>query len=107
MGVTKDPRKEKIRELKQVIELASADLKAAQILLRTISEEKPETAEDKADQTNRVKEQLKLISQKAAILSGLGEELVQTRMNKHNSSSFSWTPSPPNRRMRRAAARNR
>lgn len=107
MGVTKDPRREKIKELKQVIELASADLKACQQVLKAINDEKPEEAEAIAEKQGRFKEQVKLMTQKAAILSGLGEELESTKRNKNSSSSFSWTPSPPNRSMRRRAARNR
>ena len=105
MGVTKDFRKEKIKELKLTIELASADLKASHDVLKEIKEEKVNTAEEKAEHLNRQKEQIKLISQKSAVLSALGEELQNTRMNKYTSSYFEWIPSPPKRRTRRLMAR--
>lgn len=97
MGTTKDPRKEKIRELKGVIKEAQGDLdefKKNNIILESMTEE---TKKEKRSE----------ISKKIAILQGLEEELKKTRMNKNSSSFFSFTSTPGMNRRQRKLMRRR
>lgn len=50
------------------------------------------------DQSIKPEDKAKLLQ----VLEGLQEELRNTIMNKNSSSYFSFTPSPPNRKQRRA-----
>jgi chromosome segregation ATPase len=108
MGVTKDQRKEKIKELKSTIKLAQEELKAFASLYQKLRKEVPdakENPEEHAKQMTHLKSQMELLQQKSSILEALAEELKLTKMNKNSSRMFEWHPSPPNRRMRRAMAR--
>jgi hypothetical protein len=107
MGVMKDPRREKINELKATIVLAELDLRAYSKEFRDKVQEKADTEEEKEARKTLIQEMSKVLSQKSAVLDGLSEELKLTRMNKRSSKNFEWHPSPPNRRMRRAMAKQR
>lgn len=106
MGVTKDKRKEKIKELKTNIKLLEIETlayrKAFQDFLKT---EVPE--EEEAKKQEEKAKRIEVLTQKVSILEALVEELKTTRMNKNSSRFFEWNPSPPNRRARRLMARMR
>jgi hypothetical protein len=101
MGVMKNPRREKINELKLTIKLAEADLSAFSKEFRDFVKEEVDGEEAKEQRKADIQEKAKMLSQKRAVLEGLIEELKLTRMNKNSSKFFEWIPSPPNRRMRR------
>lgn len=110
MGVTKDPRRMKINELKGNIPLAQADLKETNKIIRLIKKQGakfnkrgfPELA---ARLITVTKEWQNKIAVKRSVLEALGEELKLTRMNKRSSKFFSWTPSPTNRKARKQIAK--
>lgn len=91
----KDTRKEKIRNLKNQITLEKSALTEilaeAPILTDTTEQTKEKIAKRKTE-----------IATKRAIISNLEEELNLVRMNRLSSSFFEFTPTPPNRRQRRA-----
>lgn len=108
MGVTKDFRKEKMRELKATIKLAQADLKAYNSVYKESREATPNIEEkpvEHAAHMELLKEQATILGQKSSVLEALVEELQNTKLNKRSSKFFEWMPSPPNRRMRRAMRR--
>lgn len=105
MGVTKDPRKEKITELKQSIKDATAELEQAREAFKAVNNENPQTDEERTDYNLRRANKLKELTDLSTVLHALGEELTITRMNKNMSTSFDWQPSPMNRRARRAMRR--
>lgn len=93
-------RKAKIRELKDVIKLATEEYIAYTKKFR--EEEKV------GDMTPEAKEEYqRAIGTRGAVLEGLREELKSTRMNKTGSKFFEFQPSAPNRRTRRAFAKLR
>lgn len=97
MGVTKDPRREKINELKLA-------LKGATELFKKAAEE----LQDLKNKTVTEEEKKKILNdmiESRTVCEALTEELEATRRNKLGSSFFEFIPSPPNRKMRRAAFR--
>lgn len=84
-------RKAKIAELKQKIEEGNQLVKKVIDLWKA-----KETTEEKKKEYRRDMNEL------FSVIQGLQEELKLTKMNKYHSSAFKWTPSPPNRRYRKA-----
>jgi hypothetical protein len=93
-------RKEKIRELKEVIKMATEEYRAMVEKYRT-----DKINETLTDETKKEYEQA--IGTRGAVIEGLREELKMTRMNKNSSSFFEWHPSAPNRRTRRLFSKMR
>lgn len=86
---TKDARKEKIRDLKTAIIAANAEV------------QEMTTEKDKLEDKDKKKEKETEIMVKKTLIQNMLEELKLVRMNKNSSSFFSYTPTPPNRRMAR------
>jgi len=101
---SKDPRKEKIRELKNQIKLQEA---AAGEMLANLDVKK----EMELPEEERKQRQLDFKSNmalKKAEISGLKEELKLTRLNKYSSSFFSFEPNKGmNRRQAKAFRKQR
>lgn len=99
----KDPRKEKIRELKSQIK-AAQDNVASELANLDVAEEMKLTPEEQEAKKKSFKDMLEL---NKVNIKALKEELKLTRMNKNNSPFFQWLPTLANRRMRRAARKLR
>lgn len=93
-----NPRREKIKELKEVIKTASKELAEAN------KEFKSKAGNNVWDDATRL-EKMKALSQLKAVVEELALELENTRRNKSGSSVAKFIPSGPNRRQRRAMAR--
>ena len=99
----KDPRKEKIGTLKSKIkEEEDNQLKIITDFDLKSTKELPEEERKKVKTEWQHKIQIKKVE-----IDNLKEELKQTRMNKHSSSFFEFTPTLANRRMRRTARKMR
>lgn len=101
----KNFRSDKIRELKENIRLAQADLAAYRREFNEFIMIKVDGETEKEERKTEIQNRSKIMSQKAAVLEALAEELKMTRMNKHSSPHFEFHPSPPNRRVRRLMAK--
>jgi hypothetical protein len=110
MGVTKEPRRMKINELKGNIPLAQSDLKGVVKIIRRINKQRLKfNKRGFTELSERLSEPTKKFQEKSAalraVLEGLTEELKLTRMNKRSSKFFEWKPSPMNRRARKEVAK--
>lgn len=97
--VTVDPRKQKIRDLKNQIKLEESAI--TELLGSLNVEEEAKLSEE--EQKKRKEEFGANFAKRKALISSLREELKQTRLNKYSSSFFSFTPHVG---MNRRTARN-
>lgn len=110
--VIKGSRQDKINELKESTSLAQADIKQYfKFFMRIVKKIRRFKRRDENELASRLEskhnEHKTILAQKQVVLEALTEEMKLTRMNKHASSAFEWHASPPNRRMRRMAIKQR
>jgi pyruvate formate-lyase activating enzyme-like uncharacterized protein len=120
-SVTKSGKKEligrsltqaKIKELKVNIKLATAEFKESAKLTKRVQKRKiwflkRRLTELATRLDDLLKERKKIDGQAIMVIEALSEELKLSRLNKYSSKFFEYTPSPANRRMRRAIARGK
>ncbi len=100
---TIDPRKQKIRTLKEEIKIENDKL--TEILAELdIKKELELTKEEQEKNKQEWKDRTEV---KRVEISNIKQELKQTRMNKNSSAFFEFMPTMANRRMRRQARKLR
>jgi DNA repair ATPase RecN len=98
----KDQRQKKLEELKNNLETANKELLELNYKLKELRAKAP--GEQKEEE---VKEAQTALVKMIAVMSAMEEEYKNTKLNKLSSSFFEWMPSPPNRRTKRAMAKQR
>ena len=101
--MSKDPRKQKIKDLKNQIKEAQDNV-VTELSSLNLEEEAKLTPEEQETKKNSFKEMLEV---NKVNIKSLMEELKLTKMNKHSSTFFEWMPTLANRRMRRSARKLR